>query len=150
MWVISSLLKLLVSLPIKLFGWKFNGRDVEIGYQLVLVLYLCLIAIASMLLSYFGASFFPGKSASDAFMRSGAVVTFFGVVAKYRLDYLVMPYHVSYSEAAAKNIQFASIFDSLRGVIKWLNRLCVSVSIVGTVVWGYGDMIYECLGSFLG
>jgi hypothetical protein len=145
MWVIKSLFKFLVALPIKLFGWKFNGRDIEIGYQLSLVFYLCFFAITSILLSYLGVWFFPGRSAPDAFMRSGAVVTFFGVVAKYRLDYFVMPYHVSYSEAATKDIHFASIFYGLRGVIKWLNRSCIFVSIVGTVVWGYGDIIYEYL-----
>jgi hypothetical protein len=150
MWVIKVLLKLLMALPIKFLGWKVKGVDPNLGYQLSLVFYLCMIAIAAIFLSYSGVWFLPGRSSSDVFMRAGAIVTFFGVFAKYRLDYVVMPYHLLYAEAANKNTVFAPIADDLTEVIKWLNWWCMAVSVLGTIIWGYGDIIYEHLVSLLG
>lgn len=150
MWVIRVLLKILIALPVKLLGWKVKGGDPDLGYQLSLVFYLCLIAFATIFLSYFGVWFFPGRSSSDVFMRAGAVITFFGVFAKYRLDYVIAPYHLLYADAAKKNTVFGTIADDLTEVIKWLNRWCMAISVLGTIIWGYGDIIYEHLASLLG
>ncbi|MDY7581222.1 hypothetical protein [Pseudomonas sp. CCI3.1] len=143
--VLKLLLKVLVSLPVKLLGWSFNGRDVNIGYQLCMVFYICMLTIVSVVLAYFFASYFPGRSQSDAFMRVGAVATLLGLWAAYRLDHLVMPYHKTYGEAASPGVQKVS--NNLKKVVVQLNRLCLFTAVAGAVVWGYGDLFYEYMNG---
>ena len=141
MQVLKLLYMLLTALPVKMLGWKFNGRDVNIGYQLSRVFYLCVLAIISIVAAYLFPSYFPGRSESDAFMRSGAITAFISLWATYRLDHIVMPYHDLYADAL--DFDYLTISNDLKFVVKRLYNLCFFSAVAGVLVWGYGDLFYE-------
>lgn len=113
---------LLTALPVKMFGWKFNGRDVNVGYQLSLVFYLCVLSLVAIGTAYVFPSCFPGRSEADAFMRAGAITAFLSLWATYRLDHIVMPYHDYYAETLGSN--YLPITRDLKVVVARLYILC--------------------------
>lgn len=69
------------------------------------------------------------------FQRSGSVAVFIAVYLEYIAQYQLK----TISELAYETINLSNPYSKYFG---WISKACVALAVVGTIVWGYGDLLY--------
>lgn len=103
-------------------------------------LFLVVIAAALPFLSWCLADWAPEKeTASSWFQRSGSLVVILAAYAEYIL-------FMTYDYISPSNAAYVVPFD----VPTWykhfyniISRIALTLLVVGTVIWGYGDLLHE-------
>ncbi|WP_226669131.1 hypothetical protein [Microbulbifer aggregans] len=69
------------------------------------------------------------------FQRSGSVAVFIAVYLEYIAQYQLK----TIPELAREGINLSNPYSNYFG---WISKACVALAVVGTIVWGYGDLLY--------
>lgn len=99
---------------------------------------LCLCAVIPPLLSMLGSFRPQAESPGQWFERSGAVMTVFAVFAHFKADTI------------ATMIAGGTLGESWEAYHKYKRHqavvagLSLVLMVIGTVVWGYGDLLFPC------
>ena len=70
------------------------------------------------------------------FQRSGSVAVFIAVYLEYIAQFQLK----NLAEFEIERITFDRPFSSY---FELISQFCVGLAIIGTIVWGYGDLLYE-------
>lgn len=85
-------------------------------------------------------------SEGNWFCRSGSIMVLFSVIAGFRLGVLQQKENSSASIAAGLGIPMPSDLSASK---QSLGKIANGFSILGTLIWGYGDMFFNGLSRFL-
>lgn len=101
---------------------------------------LLLIAIAAPVFSALGWLWKPDGIPVAAWLQRSAAVTvslalLAQVLANKAADHLLP------SGGVFGNQERVAIYHAFAGDFRWLNRLSVLLTVVGSVLWGYGDLL---------
>jgi hypothetical protein len=112
----------------------------EIVRPIILDIGLFIIMLAFTIASFY-ASVYTWKHDTEWFQRSGAIMVLIAAIIEYRH---LNEYKVHYQQAAMSGGisrgWHLSILIKSRTVI---GRLAIYCLVIGTVVWGYGDMPFK-------
>jgi hypothetical protein len=110
-----------------------------------IVLLLIGIAAAAPLVSMFGQWMAEGESRAVWVQRSGAVTTLFSFIAGAMVLFASGRLHTPGFWADENRI---TVLMEFRGKFKLAESAIFTLSVVGTVIWGYGDLVYRWLSAF--
>ena len=99
----------------------------------------CLLSVIPPLLSLLGSFKPQAEPAGQWFERSGAVMTAFAVFAQFKAGGIA---------SLIQGTTFAESWEAYRKYKAYqasLNILSLSLIIVGTLIWGYGDLLLPFL-----
>jgi hypothetical protein len=113
-----------------------NTITVCLYFLAITLLWLSCLVISILA---FNAAFMPSYEKVPVwFQRSGSLVTAFALYS----DFLIQ-YFKSYSETCHNDkAKFYPVDSPLHSVINVTHYIALTVAIYGTVIWGYGDVIY--------
>jgi len=99
---------------------------------------LIFLAIVAPIAAYKGIYIFPGESVESWFQRSGSVTVLFAVWTEYNLSKAngyISPSGIITNEQEELSNKYKLAYNLIR-------YFGVLLAIVGTMIWGYGDLIY--------
>ncbi|WP_241122946.1 hypothetical protein [Achromobacter xylosoxidans] len=101
---------------------------------------LLLVAVGAPLLAGLGFLWKPDEVSKAAWLqRSAAVTVSFALLAQVlgnrAVDYLLP------SRGGFANGELIVIYQVYATSFKWINRTAIVLTVVGSVVWGYGDLL---------
>ena len=107
--------------------------------ELYFIAFLCMAAASVELLSLWSVLRPRSETVATWFQRSGALTSIFAAFAQYRIG--------NFSESIrggtfAESWWLYSLFKTQQYVISWVIAI---VAIWGAFVWGYGDLLVNCL-----
>ena len=97
---------------------------------------LVVLGLSSILVSAI-ASFISGDG--HWFQRSGSLLVLFSVVLEFRQSQIAKP---SASRDVSVGGQPAAISHNFPAVRKWLHYFAIVTIGIGTLIWGYGDLLF--------
>lgn len=103
---------------------------------------LLLVAVAVPAMSFVEAARPIGEPLGVWFQRSGAITTVFSMFAAALIRVLVARLHVP---GTWGDDDGGAVLDQFKVRLDLVNRMSFSLIIIGTVVWGYGDVIINKL-----
>ena len=106
----------------------------SLHYLLVILSVLQLLAITFVIVSALIPAWFEGEDQSSWFQRSGAVLVVITVWVQFKLQSV---YTYFDQDAYVIPIHLSTFIEKCYSVIAYLN---VFFAIVGTLIWGYGDL----------
>jgi hypothetical protein len=103
---------------------------------------LLLIAVAVPVLSFLETARPIGESLGVWFQRSGAITTVFSMFAAALIKVLVARLHVP---GTWGDDDGCAVLDQFKVRLDVANKMSFVLIVVGTIVWGYGDVIINNL-----
>jgi hypothetical protein len=97
---------------------------------------LCLCAVIPPLLSLAGMFRPPAEPPGQWFERSGAVMTVFAVFAQFKAN------SIATMIAGGTFGESWEAYRKYKGTLAWVAGLSLVLVVLGTVVWGYGDLLF--------
>ena len=116
-----------------------SDRQTQARREIRVSLLLCVCAVLPPLLSWPGGLRLPIAHADTPglwFDRSGAMMTVFAIFAQFRVGEL---------STIIAGGTFAESWDLYRKYTGWrtaLWRASTALAVVGTLIWGYGDLLF--------
>jgi len=118
----------------------------SIGKELLIVIILLLLSVVIPVCAWFGI-FQQDRGASLWFQRSGSIMVLFAVWAEYdlfKIHELTKPMSDG-GETYQDEVHKGVLVTKYRNVLKVINIVSTTLVILGTVIWGYGDLIRSAL-----
>ncbi|WP_444896918.1 hypothetical protein [Microbulbifer sp. SSSA005] len=69
------------------------------------------------------------------FQRSGAIAVLIAVYIEYIAQHQLKSISALAYEGISLSSSYSTYFD-------WISKSCIALAIIGTVIWGYGDLLY--------
>lgn len=118
---------------------KMEKAKREVVSSLLWSLPLGFLSVAAPILAFFGVCMPGSESTQIWFQRSGALTVLFAVWMEYILS--KSNEHINLSGVViSRQTQLSKEYKVPYRIIQYLGIL---LAIVGTVIWGYGDLIYS-------
>lgn len=104
---------------------------------------LTLLAILTPLSAYFSLFIPINEQESIWFQRSGSITVLFAVWIEYNLS--TVNEHINLS--GIWTTEQANLSNKYKHVYKIFQYIGVLLAVAGTVIWGYGDVIYKSFAT---
>jgi hypothetical protein len=115
-----------------------NKNEIEIKQYYYRAIFLIIVAITLSSLAFYGV-FKPIKEPLEVwFQRSGSIMTIFAIIA----DFCLFKAHNIFNPAGLGISTTEELKTKYNNKYSFLSFFAVAITITGTVIWGYGDLMH--------